>query len=170
MPSKEVVISKTRGRPLYLPEKLNEKLWTFLIAQRAAGENINRHTVYGVLMGFIRSYLHFYGGYLEFTATDGSLYSFYKRMYFIWRTVTKSRLVVTEALWTEIQTLFLHNICTLVQTYNIPDELIINVNQTASKYVLTSSVTMAKKNPKHVPKHGADDKHAIALALAETFI
>ena len=91
-------------------------------------------------------------------------------MKFIQRTVTVSRSVVTEASWIEIWILFLHNICTLVQTYNIPDELIINVNQTTSKHVLTSSVTMAKKNPKHVPKHGADDKHAIALALAETFI
>ena len=62
----------------------------------------------------------------------------------------------------------MHDICTLVQTYNIPDELIINVDQTPSKYVPTSSVTMAEKNFKHVPKQGADDKRAITLTLAET--
>ena len=43
--SEEVVISKKRGRPLYLPEKLDEKLQNFLIAQRRAEGNINRHTV-----------------------------------------------------------------------------------------------------------------------------
>ena len=75
VPSDEVVISKKRGRPLYLPDELDEKLRTFLIAQRRAGGNINRHTVYGVLMGLIKSNLHLYGGYLEFTATDGRLYS-----------------------------------------------------------------------------------------------
>ena len=51
-----------------------------------------------------------------------------------------------EALRIEILTLFLHNICTLVQTYSIPDELIKNVNQTPSEYVPISSVTMAEKN------------------------
>ena len=66
-------------------------------------------------------------------------------MKFIQRTVTVSRSVVTEASWIEIWILFLHNICTLVQTYNIPDERIINVDQTPSKYVPLSSVTMAEK-------------------------
>ena len=77
-------------------------------------------------------------------------------------------LFVNEALWIEIWTLFLHDICTLVQTYNIPDGLVINVDQTPSKYVPTSSVTMAEKNSKHVQKQGADVKHAIKLTLAET--
>ena len=34
VPSHEVVISKKRGRPLYLPDELDEKLRTLLIAQR----------------------------------------------------------------------------------------------------------------------------------------
>ena len=76
-------------------------------------------------------------------------------MNFVQRTVTMSRPVVIEALWIQILTLFLHDICTLLQTYNIPDEPIINVNQAPSKYVPTSSVTMAEKNFKHVVKQGA---------------
>ena len=56
----------------------------------------------------------------------------------------------------------------MVQTYNIPDELIININQTPSEYVPTSSVTMAEKNLKPVSKQGADDKCAITLTLATT--
>ena len=97
VPSDEVVISKKRGRPLYLPDELDEKLRTFLIAQRRAGGNINRHTVYGVLMGLVKSNLHLYGGYLEFTAIDVSLYSLYKRMNFVQRAVTASRPVVNKA-------------------------------------------------------------------------
>ena len=61
--------------------------------------------------------------------------------------MTTSRPVVIEALWIVIWTLFLRNICTLVQKYNIPDEVIINVDQTHSKYRPTSSVIMAGKNP-----------------------
>ena len=62
----------------------------------------------------------------------------------------------------------MHDICILVQTYNIPDELIITVAQTSSKYVLTSSFTKTEKNSKHVLKQGADDKYAFILTLAET--
>ena len=68
---------------MYLLEELDENLRTFLIAQRRAGGNINCHTIYGMLMDLIKSNLHLYGGYLEFTATDGSLYSLYKRMNFV---------------------------------------------------------------------------------------
>ena len=91
VPSEEVVISKKQGQLLHLPEEkldevrwkgelyeldeLDEKLWISLIAQNRAGGNINCHTVYGVLMGLIKSNLHLCGGYLEFTATDGQLYS-----------------------------------------------------------------------------------------------
>ena len=84
--------------------------------------------------------------------------------------MTTSRAVVTEALWTEIRTLFLHDICTLVQTYNITDELIINGNQTTSKHMPTSGVTMAEKNSEHVLKQRAEDKHTITPTLAETLI
>ena len=38
-----------------------------------------------------------------------------------------------------------------------------------SKYVTTSSITVAEKNSKHVPKQGADYKRAVTLTLAETF-
>ena len=117
-------------------------------------------------MGLIITNLHLHVGYLGFPASDAWLYSLYKRRNFVWRTT--SRPVLTEALWIEIRTLFLHNICTLVQIYNIPDELIINIDQTPSKYVPISNVTMTEKNSKHVRKQGADDKRAITLTLAET--
>ena len=104
---------------------------------------------------------------MEFTESHGWLYSLHKPINFVRRTVTTSRPVVTETLWIGIRTLFLHDICTLVQTYNIPDELIINVYQTPSKYVPTSSVSMAEKNPKNVPKQEVDDKRAITLTFAE---
>ena len=77
-------------------------------------------------------------------------------------------MVVTEALWIEIQTSLLHGVCILVQTCNIHDEHIINVNQTPSKYVPTSSVTIVEKHSKDVLKRGADDKRAITLTSAET--
>ena len=54
-----------------MPEKLDEKLPTFLIVQRRAGGNINRYAVYGLVMGLLKTNLHLYGGYLKFTVANG---------------------------------------------------------------------------------------------------
>ena len=58
--------------------------------------------------------------------------------------------------------------CVVVQKYNIPNELIINVDQTPSKYVTTGNIIVVDKNSKHVPKHRANDKCAIMATLTVT--
>ena len=40
----------------------------------------------------------------------------------------------------------------LAPKHNIPDELIINADQTPSKFVATDNVTMAKKGEKHISR------------------
>ena len=55
-----------------------------------------------------------------------------------------------------------------VATYNIPDQLIINIDQTPSKFVRTENVTMAEKNSQHVAEKGGNDKWGMTLTLAET--
>ena len=52
--------------------------------------------------------------------------------------------------------------------YSIPDELILNIDQTPSKYVQTESVTMAKIGSKHVSRKGGNEKHGITATLSET--
>lgn len=71
----------------------------------------------------------------------------YKRKNFVGRTLIMSRPAVTQALWVETKTLFLNDTCTFVQTYNIADELRINVEQALSEYVPNSSVNMSEKIP-----------------------
>ena len=46
--------------------------------------------------------------------------------------------------------------------------LIINADQTPSKFVPTDNVTMAKKGEKHISRAGATDKRAITVTLCET--
>ena len=115
----------------------------------------------GILTNLIKSNLARYGNLLEFVVTDGWLDYLYKRMNLVARCVTTSRPTVTKALWLEVQATFLYNICVVVQKYNIPNELIINVDQPPAKYVTTGNITMGRKNSKHVPKHGANDKRVI---------
>jgi len=50
--------------------------------------------------------------------------------------------------------MFLHDIVSTIVVDEIPDELILNVDQTPSKFALTDNVTMAEKSSKHVSSIG----------------
>ena len=89
-------------------------------------------------------------------------------MNFSRRAVTTSRLIITRSLWTEVRSQYLFETIDKALTYDIPDELIINVDQTPSKFVATDNVTMAAKGEKHISRAGASDKRAITVTLAET--
>ena len=62
------------------------------------------------------------------------------------RMATKPRPTITRSICLELRTQYLYHIVDSVVTYNIPNELIINADETPSKYVFTENVTMAEKN------------------------
>ena len=140
-----VIISQTRGRPLVLPSELDGKLRLFITNMRTAGGTINKHVIYGILMGLIKSDMTRYGGYLDFTVTKGLLQSMYSRMNISRRMVTTSRPIVTSSQWEEVITQLHNDIASAVLKYNIPDELNINIDQTPSKFVPTENFTIAEK-------------------------
>ena len=96
-PAECVIISQARGRLLLLPAELDEKLRLFITNMRTAGGTINKHVIYGILMGLIKSDMTRYGGYLDFTVTKGLLQSMYSRMNISRRMVTTSRPIVTSS-------------------------------------------------------------------------
>ena len=63
---------------------------------------------------------------------------------------------------------FLHEITDKFLQHNIPDEIIINVDQTASKFVTTDNFTTAAKGEKHISRAGATEKRAITGTLCES--
>ena len=75
-----VIISQTRGRPLLLPAELDEKLRLFITNMRTAGGTINKHVIYGILMGLIKADMTRHGEYLDFTGTKDWLQPLYSRM------------------------------------------------------------------------------------------
>ena len=164
----EIRIGTKRGRPLRLPDELDGKLRSFMVHLRSAGGTINRNVVYGILMGLIKSNLNKWGSYLDFNVTNGWIDYLYRRLNFSRRCATTSRPTITRLIWTEIRHLYLYNIAEVVLRYSIPDALIINVDQTPSKYVCVDKTTMAEKGSKHVSKRGSDDKRAITATLSET--
>ena len=142
--SVEPKIGKARGRPLILDEALDLNLRSMLVKLRLAGAGINIHVVSGVLNGLIRANPERIGRFMEFKVTRSWARSLYQRMKFSCRAVTTSRPVITRSLWVEVRSQFLYEITNKVLKHNIPDELIVNVNQTLSKFVATDNVTMGK--------------------------
>ena len=60
----------------------------------------------------------------------------------------------------------LHN--GIVLKYNIPDELLLNIDQTSSKCVPTEDVAMAETGSKHISRKGRNDKQGITVTLLKT--
>ena len=84
------------------------------------------------------------------------------------RMVTTSRPMVTYSVWEEVRTQRHNDIASTVLKHNIPDELILNNDQTPSKYVPRENVTMAETGSKHVSRKGGNDKCGITITLSET--
>ena len=105
---------------------------------------------------------------MDFKVTKSWVRSLYQRMKFSRRAVTTSRPVITRSLWDEVRSQFLHKITYKVLQHNIPDELIINVDQTASKFVATDNITMAAKGEKQISRAGVTDKRAMTVTLCES--
>ena len=151
-----ITIGQKRGRPLSLPTELDAKLRRFIIC----------HVIHGVLMGLIKSDLSKYGSCLDFNVTRGWINYLYKRMNMVRRMVTTSRPRITRSIWEETRFIFLEEIA---QAVSCPDELIINVDQTPSKFVPTDNVTMAVRGTKHIPRTDGNDKRGITtVTLSET--
>ena len=66
----------------------------------------------------------------------------------------------------EAELKFLHQIVNQVEKYQIPPSLIINFDQTPSKYVQVSSMIMTKRGETNVPIAGANDKRSITTTFS----
>lgn len=161
-------IGVKRGRPLYLSEELDRKLRAMLVNLRNGGVSINSSVVKGVLAGLVRSDMLKFGQFSDFPVNRSWVRSLYQRMQFSRRCSTTSRPIITRSVWEETRDQFLHEIASKVSEHDIPDELIFNSDQTPSKYVATSKITMAQKNTKHVAIKGGSDKRGITLTVAQS--
>ena len=153
---------------MLIEEELDLNLHSVLINLQTAGATINIHVVSVVLNGLIRTNPERFGKYMDFKVTKSWVRSLYQRMKFSYCAVTTSRPVITRSLWAEMRSQFLHEITDKVFQQNIPDELIINVDQTASKFVATDNITVAVKGKKYILRAGATDKRAITVTFCES--
>ena len=95
--------------------------------------------------------------------------SLFCRMGFVRRRATTAKLEIPDGAFKEAQLLFTHDVLSKVDKYNIPDSLIINIDQTPTKYLPVSRSTLAKKNSKAVVIKGSSDKRSITATFSITF-
>ena len=135
---------------------------------RIQGAPINIYTVCDVLAGLVPSDVEKYGHYLDFQATRPWVRTLYYRIKMSHRVSTTSRPIITRALWEGISTQYLHEISSLTKSHEIPDELILNLDQASPKFVAASKLTIAEKGSKHVSIAGGTNKRCITLTVNES--
>jgi len=87
--------------------------------------------------------------------------SLFQRMGFTRRMKTTGKVEIPEGAKQEAELLFLHSIVTLMEEHNIPESLVMNLDQTPLKYVPVSNNTMATRGVKSVAIAGSGDKRGI---------
>lgn len=71
---------------------------------------------------------------------------------------TTGKVPIPEALRKELETSYLHDIVRKIENNNIPPSMVLNLDQTPSKYVPVSNRTLATKGAKTVSIKGSNDK------------
>ena len=94
--------------------------------------------------------------------------SLFMRMHYARRKSTSSKVEILDKARKEIEYQFHFDIVSKVEKYNIPDALIINLDQTPSYLAPCKKFTMAPKGSTNVAIHGCDDKRTITSTFTIT--
>ena len=95
--------------------------------------------------------------------------SLFRKMGFVRLAKTTSKREIPEGTKNEAA-LILHNqIANLVEKYQIPSSMLINIDQTPLKYAPESNQMMAQKGSKHVAIEGSTHKNAITATSGVTY-
>ena len=95
--------------------------------------------------------------------------SLFRRMGFVCRIKTTGKVYIPVGAQKKAELKFLHKIVYQVEKYKIPPSLIISFDQTPSKYVQVSSMTMVNRGETNVSIAGANNKRFITATCSITF-
>ena len=147
------------GRPLLLGNKIDAMVQKYIIASSNCSNVISR----SIATSTAKALIFRNPGYVGQIDLESSSWaqSLFRRMGFVCRRGTTAKLEIPDGAFKEAQLLFTHDIVSKVDKFNIPDSLIINIDQTLTKYVPVSRSTLAKK--------GSSDKRSIIATFSITF-
>jgi len=87
--------------------------------------------------------------------------SLFRRMGFVKRMKTTGKIEIPDGAKKEAQLLYLYDIVSIVEERNIPDTLVMNLDQTPLKYIPSANHTLAKRGSKSIGIAGSSDKRSI---------
>ena len=133
----------------------------------AIGTNITIAAVEGIVMVHNRSLLVQHGGYIELTC-DWVL-SLLNHMGFVKRkATTKAKSQYLEEEFKLLKKQHLQQVVSMIKVHNIPESLVINLDQTGLMLIPSGDWTMSKKGAKRVDLAGLGDKRQITATFAAT--
>ena len=157
-----------RGKPCMLGD-LDGKVQLYVKAARENGAAVGTRVVMaaaeGIVTKFARLKLASNGGHINITETWAR--SLLRRMGYTQRKGTKGIKHLQDD-FDEIKKNYLQKIENIVITDEIPDNMVINWDQTACNLVPGGNWTMEKKGKEQVPIHGMDDMRQITVLLSVT--
>ena len=160
---------KTRGRPLLIGNYWDEKVKAYVGALRRNGACVSSKIVIAGAIGLLKTakppVLVEHGGTVNLDKTWAK--SILTRMGYSKRKGTKG-VKNRPSNIDEIAGKFHRQIGRRIHKYKVPDELIINWNQTSVDVVPASNWTMNLRGEKQVPVKGTDDKRQYTSLLACT--
>ena len=150
-------------------EQLDAKVKEYVQVLRSAGTLIGSSIVMaageGIFRAHDRTLLVQHGGHIQITKTWAL--SLLKRMGFVKRkATTKSTSSMSGEEFERVKAEFLKQAAGMVQLRNIPDSLIINLDQMGLELVPTGDWTMAAKGSRRVEVIGLGDKWQITATFA----
>ena len=160
-PKRKMEIQK-RGRPLLLG-RVDEMVRGYISATRNRGGLVSRAIAIATAKALIKRNPQFNLDHVVFGNSWAK--SLFFRMGYIRRAKTTSKVEIPEAVQKEAELIFQHKIAKIVETHQIPDCMILNLDQTPSKFVSSSNTTLAPRGAKSVSVAGSADKRAITATF-----
>ena len=148
-------------------DKINPLVQNCLKAARYKGGVVNSLVAIVTAKVLLKQYPHLEKENLKIERSWAQ--SLFQCMGFVRHIKTTRKVHILVRAQKEAELKFLHQIVNQVEKYQIPPSLIINFDQTPSKYVQVSLLTMAKRQETNVLIAGANDKRSVTATFSITF-
>ena len=133
---------------------------------RDNGASISWHTAVAVARSIIEVKDH--ANLHRYNFSEPWARSLFIRMNLSHRAVTTGKLTMPDSLISEVKMSFTRDIAKLVTDNQIPDDMVINFDQTPIQYCPSSRYTMAPKGSSKISINGAADKRSLTALVAVT--
>lgn len=164
----ESLMHGNRGKPLALGD-LDDRVKKYIRTLRLAGGIVNRTVTMAAAKGIVKnanpSLLVENGGHVAITERWAR--SLLERMNFVRRKGTKAARHLPPD-FNSIKQEFLERVAMTIVEHKIPRELVINFDQTGSKFVPVSEWTLEEQGSQQVSVTGIDDKREMTVLLSVT--